>query len=351
MTKAPTTAIAERLLQETAHPLISIYMPAQRAGSDSWQNPIRFRKLLRSAEHDLEVAGVARSKIACLLEPLIGLREDREFWQCQSDGLAVFRSETISEEYRIPAQFPELCVVGSNFHVKPLLMWLADRQTFFVLALSQNSACLYYGSPNGLQKVQGLELPWAGAQQPAELDSKDRMATWCRRIDDALRPLIGHDDLLILAAPELIATVFNEVSRLRALTPIWITCNPDTCSADQLFKQAMPIAVDHFDDLRLEAERRFLDKFCMGKVLIKPKEAIRAAKQGRIETLFVPVGVHVWGEIASNGEIRLSDRQRPQDQDLLNLALIDTWKSGGQVYTVNPQNMLGGDTIVAVARY
>ncbi len=372
MTIQPTTEIAGRLLAVDNYPLISIYMPTHRAGPDIWQDPIRFKNLLNSAEHDLETAGVPQSTINSLLKPLVTLRDDRTFWQYQSHGLAIFRSATSIQEFRLPTDVPELCVVGSRFHVKPLLMSLSGDQSFYVLALSQNAVRLFHGSAYGLQEVQDASLPQGlevneersertmeshstgrgtRVQHATEIDRKSRLGDYCRRIDKVLCSHVGETDVVILAAVDYLAAIYRDVSSSRALSGTVISGNPDICSADRLFEKAMPIARGHFDERRAEAERRYLQNVHTGKVLNDPEEAIRAAKQGRIETLFVPIGLQIWGSITGEGEVHLSEERSQDDEDLLNVVLIDTWKSGGQVFAVRPEEMPGGSTVAAVVRY
>jgi len=370
--KTTISSAAAKLFPENGFPLITIYMPTHRAGSDIWQDPIRFKNLMRAAEHDLETAGLPRKRRDALLQPLAEMRDDREFWQYQADGLAVFRSDTGIERFHLPVPVPELHVVGSRYHLKPLLMSMANRQNFYVLALSQKTSRLFRGSPNGLDEVTGLVMPEGlpgrangqgaslqshstgnGGQvkHGAELDRKPQLAAYCRQVDKAIREAVGDNDPLIVASVDQLAVTFREVSSSPGLLATVVSGNPDTTSKDQLFETALPLAMAHFDRRRLDAEEQFLRSIHSGRGLDQTGETIRAARQGRIETLFVPVGLQVWGQIDGNGALSISDFKRPQDQDLLNLALIDTWKSGGQVFAVAPENMPGGRTIAAVARF
>ena len=378
MKATSSTAIVERLFNEVGFPLISIYMPTHRAGSAIWQDPIRFKNLMRSAEHDLETAGVSRGQISALLRPLGDLRDDRAFWQHQTEGLAVFKSASAMELFHVATVVPELSVVGSEYHLKPLLMALSGDESFYVLALSQNRACLYRGAPDGrgdadgLAEVEGLELPdgmelksassdnspqshSAGRgveiHHTAELNTKARLREYCRQVDQAISQVVSANAPLILATVDQLRGVFQESTTRPGLLPESISGNPDNTAPNQLFKQALPIARRYFDSRRIEASDRFLACCHTSQGLDETAETIHAARQGRIETLFVPTGVQIWGQINDAGEITLSDFKRPSDYDLLNLALIETWKSGGEVFAVAPDQMPGGRQIAAVARF
>jgi hypothetical protein len=372
MTNHPTSVIAGKLMAEQSYPLISIYMPTHEAGAAIRQDPIRLKNLLHSAKHDLEAAAVPRDEIDSLLRPLIAMHDDRAFWRNQSRGLAIFRSATNLEEFHIPEEVPELCIVGRRYHMKPLLLALADQHTYFVLALSQTAARLFRGSPYGLEEVpdanlpQGLDLddnpsgkslqshstgPGTRVQHGAGTGQKAQLADYCRRVDHALASKVASHDFVILAAVDYLASIYRLESSLGALSDKVISGNPDSSSITELFEKAMPLARIHFNRRLDEAERRYLESFCTGKTLNRPREIVRAAQQGLIETLFVPIGVQVWGSIAGDGDIQISDQKRPQDEDLLNVALIDTWKCGGKVFAVRPDKMPGGPTIAAIARF
>ena len=378
MKTTASTAVVERLFNEIGFPLISIYMPTHRAGSEIWQDPIRLKNLMRSAEHDLETAGVPRGQISSLLQPLAALRDDREFWQHQGDGLALFQSTAGMEVFRLATVVPELSVVSSEFHLKPLLMALSGDETFYVLALSQNRARLYQGTPDGrgtpgvLKEVEDLVLPdgmnmkSAGDDNSpqshsagrgveihhvAEQNTKAHLAEYCRQVDQAITPVVSANAPLILAAVDQLAGLFRGSATRPGLLPESISGSPDNATASQLFKQALPIAQRYFDSRRIEASDRFLACCHTSKGLDETAETILAARQGRIATLFVPTGVQIWGQIDDAGGVTLSDFKRPSDHDLLNLALIETWKSGGEVFAVAPDQMPGGRKIAAVARF
>ncbi|MEO5926420.1 MAG: hypothetical protein ABIR70_21540 [Bryobacteraceae bacterium] len=346
-------------------------MPTHRAGPDIWQDPIRFKNLLRSAEHSLETSGVTRQEIDSLLRPLTELRDDRKFWQYQADGLAIFRSHERMEEFRLPCQVPELAVVGYQYHLKPFLMSLAEERSFFVLALSQHAVRLFRGTQYGLQEVQGLELPPALDARPDdsvkslqahatgagtqvfhgnELDHKAHIAAYCRKVDHAVATVVGVDDFLVLAAVDYIASLYREVSTLRGIASAPLSGNPDHLGADQIFEKAFPIASTNFEKRHGEDKQRFFNSLGTGRALDAPIDAILAARQGRVETLFVSVGMQIWGAILQ-GEVRVHEQQQAEDQDLLNGALIDTWKSGGKVLALSPDKMPNGLQLAAITRY
>lgn len=371
MKRTPDTRAAESLVAECGFPLISLYMPTRRAGTDNWQDPIRFTNLLRSAAQDLEVAGMSRARIDSLLRPLAELCRNREFWQHQADGLAVFQSAGEVKEFRLQTTVPELCVVSDRFHLKPLLMSLAGEQPFFMLAISRNAARWLRGTTQGLheERVLNVHAPVSGSEcgtgrtrqvrsgehrirvaHAPEHDHDAGLADFCRRVDHALRPVVG-DEFVILAAVDSLAATYREVSSLHGLAAKTLSGNPDNCSASKLFAKAAPIACQHFDERRFEAAGRFARSLHAGRALDNFPAAIGAAREGRIETLFVVTGQQRWESLEPDGDLHLSPHRGPTDPDLLSRALIDTWKHDGDVLALPPEKMPGGLTIGAITRF
>ncbi len=83
---------------------VSIYMPTHRTGVDAQQDPIRLKNLLGEAEKRLSDQGGGTRDIQSLLEPVNKLLQASDFWQHQSDGLAIFLSSNGMRRYRTPVE-------------------------------------------------------------------------------------------------------------------------------------------------------------------------------------------------------------------------------------------------------
>jgi hypothetical protein len=89
-----------------------------------------------------------------------------------------------------------------------------------------------------------------------------------------------------------------------------------------------------------------------GKSSNRLAEVLLAAVDGRIETLFLANGVRQWGTFdAEKRVIELHDAAHPNNEDLLDLAAVQTYLNGGTVYVVKPGEVPGGDVSAAVLRY
>jgi hypothetical protein len=82
------------------------------------------------------------------------------------------------------------------------------------------------------------------------------------------------------------------------------------------------------------------------------EDVLTAAFQGRIATLFVPLGVSRWGRFDFNHlALEQHDDEQPGDDELLDLAAAETLRHDGVVYGVKPEDVPGGHLLAAVYRY
>ena len=89
-------------------------------------------------------------------------------------------------------------------------------------------------------------------------------------------------------------------------------------------------------------------------VLALSQRAVRltAAFQGRIATLFIPLGVRRGGRFDFNRLLlEEHDREEPGDEKLLDLVAAQTLRRGGKVYGMKPEETPGGRLLAAVYRY
>ena len=148
-----TRAELEQLMRKEQQWCVSIYMPTHHTGTDAQQDPIRLKNLFGEAEKHLSARGVSARDVQNMLEPASKLLQDSNFWQHQSDGLAIFISSNRVRRYRLPLNFPELMVVTDHFHISPLLRLFTGDGQFYILALSQNEIRLLNGTRDSISNV------------------------------------------------------------------------------------------------------------------------------------------------------------------------------------------------------
>jgi hypothetical protein len=149
------------LVAADAQPAVSIYLPIYVATREVRQDRIRLKNLLAAAADRL-AANHRKPEIDTLLSPG-GIRvEDDAFWRNQrheQHGLAVFLAQGFERVHQLPIEVPEEVIVGSHFHIKPLLPLLDDIGPFWLLTISAAHARLYQGSRWNFAEVGRLDLP------------------------------------------------------------------------------------------------------------------------------------------------------------------------------------------------
>jgi hypothetical protein len=384
-----TRAELEQLMRKEQQGCVSIYLPTHRTGTDAQQDPIRLKNLLSKAEKDLSDRGVGRRDVQEMLEPASVLLQDSDFWQHQSDGLAIFLSSNRVRRYRLPLNFEELVVVSDHFHIKPLLPLFTGDGQFYILALSQNEVRLLLGTRYSVSQIDigqvggslAEAIPSANHQMSLQLHSsgsiggmsgrssatfhgqgggsdesdKNELLRYFRLVSDGLTEFLQGDRVpLVLAGVEYLLPIYKEANTYPNLIDTVITGNPDLLSADELHKSAWDIlsprfqvaheeAIAHYRQLAGQASERVTDTL---------EKIVLAASDGRIETLFIAAGVQQWGIFnPDTNEINLHDQMESGDEPLLDLAAVQTYLKGGTVYTVEPDKVPGGTSAAAVLRY
>ena len=364
---------------------VSMYMPAHRAGRETQQDPIRFKNLLKQAEKRLAAKGLKAPEVAGLLEPAQAFALDPTFWRHQSDGLAVFLSADGMRSYRLPVRFDELVVISDRFHLKPLLPFFASDGHFYILALSQNQVRLFEGSRYTVDEVPTESMPASMAEalqyerfdkqlqfhtgtssatgaggraavfhghDPSDAD-KDRLVRWFRKVDSELVSLLaGQHSPLVLAGVEYYFPLYRGVSAYPHVLAEGLPGNPEALSAEEIHAGVWPLVAPVFRQAQEEAIARYHELFVQGKTLSDVEQVVVAAIQGRVDTIFVPVGVQVWGGVdLAAGEVAIHPQHEPGDEDLLDLAAIQTLAYGGDVFALPPDQMPEEALIAAVLRY
>ena len=170
-----------RQVQELAltqhSPCASVYLPTERKGQQTQQNPIRLRNLLDQAEEQLIAWGMRSPDARNMLQEARNLLEDSEFWRHQSEGLALFISPNQTMRFRLPLRFQESITIGHHFHLKPLFPLLTGDAMFYVLAISQNQLRLLRCTRDTFEEVHSPLLP-QGEESILQYIEEQRQLQW-----------------------------------------------------------------------------------------------------------------------------------------------------------------------------
>ncbi len=377
------------LVQNPQYPCVSLYLPTEKIGEETRQNPLRFKNLIREAENRLDEIGLRHTETINLLKPVMEL-DNTDFWENQKQGLVIFISPNLFRYYCLPISFPQLVVVGKNFHIKPLLNVINNDGKFYILALSQNHVKLYSGTRYQLNEVQVENMPHnleetlledefqkgiqhrvgiargatSAAQQPGSVHgqgSPDRekheedILQFCYAVDSALHKKIRSEKApLILAGVEYLLPIYRQANTYPYLVETGITGNVELFKTQELNCAAWEIIAPLFQQEYADLMAIYLQLAGeeSSKIANDIKAIIPAAYYQRVDTLFVPLKQHIWGKFdLPTATVELHPEPAPDDEDMLDLAVIHTILNGGKVYTLEPEAMPRGVKVAAICRY
>lgn len=370
------------LFDPREEPCVSVFIPTHRAGREVRQDSIRLKNLLREAETRLVESSLRRAEARKVLSPARQLLPQAHFWRHQSDGLAIFLAREFFRCYRLPVSFPELIVLAERFHIKPLLPLFTGDGRYHVLALSQKQIKLFDGTRHTISEVDLCGVPrslsealkyddpekqvqfrtlHAGAAWTAlfhvhrtEVDrAKQNLLRYFRVVDRGLNTLLKDQRVpMVLAGVDYLLPIYREASTYASVLREGITGNPDSLSEEELHAAAWRLVESHFRRSEGQARGQFRELSGTHRVSTDIKEILSAAANGRVEHVFVPIGVQKWGSFNPEENLLvLHEAAAPGDEDVLNLIAMHTIVNGGTVHAVAPSKVPEGAPAAAVFRY
>lgn len=379
------TALKALIAQESKW-CVSLYMPTHRIGREQQQDPIRLKNLLAQAEANLLANGVRRPEVQNLMRPADELLWDRDFWQHQGDGLAIFLTNDFFKVYRLPVRFDEHIHTGTSFYIKPLLPCLGRGIKFYVLAVSLNSIRLFEGNADTMSEIK-LNFPtsmeealWADdpekqlnmhsgsvspgdgksstgvfhGHDPADED-KTNILRYFQSVNQGLNTLLDDRNIpMVLAGVDYLLPIYREASSYQNLLQDGIAGNPDRENIKELHQRAWQIVRPIFEESQKKAYEKFeqLSGQQSDLAVNDIKAAVKAAVFGQVETIFVPLGAQKWGRYeAQNNKVLLKKEPAPENEDLFDFAAAQTLLNSGQVFAVPSEQMPGGGELAAILRY
>jgi len=373
----------QELMMLDGSPRVSIYLPTHRTGAEVQQNPVRLKNLLKEAKDQLLEKGLRVPDAEELLQGAERLLPNRDFWQHQSDGLALYIAPDTFRYYRLPLKFNEMVVVSNRFHMKPVLPLFTDDGNFYLLAISLGSVRLFKGTRDNIRQVQVDDLPedmaealryddperrlqhqtlsHANGGSPAifhghgvaEDDEKANILRYFQIVDQALRSELSQENApLVLASVEYLQPIYKQANDYPHLIEEGIRGNPEETDLEELHHKAWKIVGPHFQQAKDEAVSKFRNLSDTEKSSQEMEQVVPAAFYGRVDTLFVPLKTQRWGKFdIETNKIEFHSEPREDSDDLLDLASVQTLANGGQVYAFEPNEMPVEADLAAILRY
>lgn len=315
----------------------------------------------------LEGQGVDKVVIDRVLDKVVGLDSDPEFWQNQSEGLGLLISPDRLHAFRILYRVPELIKVGDRFSIGPLLRSLGPADAGYVLAVTEGDVCFYGIAAGSRPTTLDLSLP-SDLHSVLEHANNDGQADrgratgshgqrleqkrYCRIIQDAVLDRIGDNRLpLILAASADFGPSYRTVNSYPNLLAEGVEVHPDSLNRDELDSRAKAVLEQHYRAELDQWREDFGTKRRRGLATSKFDDVARAATSAAVATLHFDLESTVEGSIDEQGVVTKADAPGPETYPLVDEVASRVLRSGGAVTAVRNKDLVDGSPVAAILRY
>ncbi|MCA9009766.1 MAG: hypothetical protein KDB01_08470 [Planctomycetaceae bacterium] len=371
----------ERLSGARSTLCASIYLPTHRCGNDVQQDPIRLKNAVAEARRQFVEFGQSGDDADDLLRPAVELMvlDAYDFWQHQSDGLAILLSAEEACLFQLPTKFDEEVAVSDRFRLKPLLRSMNSNEEFHLVAVSRGAVRVFRGCRSGLKEEHFSDLPeslqefsshdqqrghnWhsfkvransADSSVPhGHVENKEEadLRQYFREIKNALpshfKTVSGP---VVFAGVEELFPYFRSAFDDCSVLDEYVAGNPDDLSNDQLLKKAWPLVQQQCDSTCAAVVDRFKEASGTDFGSTCLKTIVEAAYRGRIDTLLLKHGERNYGTCDKNGMVDRSDEVASADTyDLYDIAAIRTLRADGRVVFIDDEAM--ESPVAAIFRY
>ncbi len=364
---------------------ISLYMPTVKTGSDTRQNPITYKNQIKKAENILKEAGLKNNEINEFLEPAKNLIEDTVFWQKQQHGFAAFIGKDTFSYFKLPIAPDNSVTVERRFHIKPLIQLFTENGEYYLLSLDLNNIKLFHCTRFTMEDMDLGDFPTSIKDAFADVDferqlsfhteaprrsgtreaqffshgavgEEDVKTTIQQYLRDVYRAVSGaverYDLPLILSGVEYVVGMYREVNSYPYLYDEWISGSPKQIKRDELHRLSWEIASPIFEKQLNDAIQIFEHKHGTGYASDSIKEIVLAAYNKRVDSLFFDPAASAWGTIdPDKQEVRIEVTHTPDNEELINAAVIHTLQNKGNVYSINQDRMPNKSSVAAIFRY
>lgn len=366
---------------------VSIYLPTHRKGDQIQQDPIRLKNAISEARRQLLEIGLPEESSQELLQGASDLLEQDgsgpigEFWQHQSDGLAILLSAEDACLFQLPVSFSELTAVSDRFHIKPLINAYVRDEAFHLLTMSRDQVRLFRGSASGLQEEYHEDMPTSmgdvvpGYQQRGrnrhsfqvrsdgsntsvphghvEGKEDEDLRKFFRRIRSAIGEHLRSTKIpVVFAGVDELFGMFREEFEGIDMTSGHVAGNTEQLSEDQLHARAWEIVEQKIKGRQHQVLERFQEAATTDYGSTDVEEIVTAAVRGRVDTLLLRRGVQNYGTCDENGMVaRHNEQPSAETADLYDIAAIRTLQADGHVVILDAEDSSLPADMAAIFRY
>jgi hypothetical protein len=395
-TKIETKLTSDRLTKDiirdlvsTPGPCVTVILPPYRPGEPGKPAAAFLKMDLQEAAKKLGARKIEEPLIEELLEPLRQLSHEKESLAGSGFARAIFRAHGVFQQFELPiTPTPaQACAVGDCFWIRPILKSRALPEKVYVLNVNKKAVALLAcsssnvsavelpkGTPKTLEETLGFDAPdhdlmnrsaagpSSGAMHGVQFGTgygreaeHAHLRDFYRAVDRGVNELLRTEIFGSQQAPLILAGVEEDVATYRSINTYpdlleqAIPANPGgAMPTDQILRKAHDIALLGFErraTLRMDVAK---ERFAPARFSVDLDAILRAAAEGRVSDLYLDANGQRIGTF--EGKI-FGGHSNWHDEDLLNVAAVETLIAGGQVYSLPSHSMPKGAVAAATFRY
>ncbi len=369
----------EDMITDKNGPLVSLYLPTHKSYPENKQDPIVFKNLLKHIETALEGVDSADT----ILKSLYALKEDKEFWNHTTEGIAVFATLNKCIVYRLDSPVNEVALVAKTFHIKPLLKAFQSNENYLLLGLSKENFSLYKGNrhsfkpieidkefPTTLHEVLGFEKTdinltfgsYNGAGNPAmyhgngdaQQEIEKDTEKYFRYVDAFVLDHYSKDNKLPLILLTLTEhqSIFKQLSNNPYLIEEGIHKSIDSMDIKDIQNEAWKI----IETINAEKIPKITESFTKAEAdalgSSELEAVVKAALESRVDTLYIEDKKSIPGKIDDEtGKVEYIDGQSIDHVDILDDLAEIVLSHGGTVTVLSKDEMPSKTGVAAIYRY
>ena len=368
-----TTMKSQDLAQLQAHkeyPSVSILLPIYADSPDSrQQTPIRVKNLVRQAQERLQSEFSERDlqPLNARLQDLMAQADSGE----SSHGLALFASANFSRLIHLPFPVQERVAVNHGFLTRDLVVATKQSQRYFVLSLTEKTACLYEGLRDHLREIETHDFPVSraiegvetefpgsyGVEPTSQHDGEER--EYFNRVQHALESIMAQKTLpLALAGTTRTLAYFDEATQHKGKakfeTIARLTGNYEKLPRHELAHKIWPLVEEGMKAGLSQVKERLEAATANNHKATGLRYVWRAAQEGRVDTLLVEEDYFQAARIKDNTLHFVDENARDGNgapEDAVDETISTVMKASGDVYFYAPGELKDCDHIAAILRY
>jgi hypothetical protein len=377
----PRLEIVQDLLR-TQEPCVSVLLPPYRPGGQAKSHADLLKTSLQEATRQLEEHRIPPDVGLAVLDPLHQLLATDELQAGSQWSRILYRSAQTLQQFLHIQPFETTLVVGRHFYIRPVLNALHLPPQAYVLKITQKKVELLRVAPFFCEKVtlpgvpetleEALALDWpdhnlmnrktaghsvgtmAGVQFSTDSFRETLPAyltDYYKMVDRAISQLLNSSGIpLILAGVAEDIVLYRQAATYRHVLEETIAGSPTAGSPSWKSDEELIRITDRI--LRNDLNRRSVvalnqayEKLRPARLLTNIDRILDAVAEGRVHQLYLNQGARHPG---LPGNVK---KDHWGEEDLLNLAAVETFLYGGQAFELPSVDMPDHTLAAAVLRY